>query len=124
MSETITQQQLSRLVDAGLAATHAGQVAGARALFENLLRYKPGFAPAQIGLGFTHLVVGDYARAEEILSNDVLARNPADAEALALLGLAYTLQQKTDEARAVFARISPEASAHSLAQAIVSYEAA
>jgi cytochrome c-type biogenesis protein CcmH/NrfG len=87
------------------------------------LRYRPDFVPARIGLGFTHLVVGDYARAEEILSNEVLAEHPADPEALALLGLAYTLQQKADEAKAVFSRIAPETTAHSLAQALVSHEA-
>jgi thioredoxin-like negative regulator of GroEL len=75
----IDETQLARLVDVGLAAAHLGKPGEARAIFENLLVYRPDHAPAKIGLAFTYLVCDDWEKAEAILRDEVLAKNPRDA---------------------------------------------
>lgn len=103
----ITDTELSRLVDVGLAATHLGEITQARALFENLLLYKD-HAPARIGLALTYLAVNDFSRAETILKDEVLAKNPEDAEALALLGLCLSFSGRVEEGTALFERLPKE----------------
>jgi thioredoxin-like negative regulator of GroEL len=109
MTITITDTELSRLVDVGFAATHLGEISQARALFENLLQYKE-HAPARIGLALTYLAAGDFARSETILRDEVLAVNPADADALTLLGLSLSFAGRTEEAAELFERV-PQTSA-------------
>lgn len=106
----ITDRQLSRLTDLGLAAAHFGEPALARSLFENLLIYRPGHAPAQIGLAFSCLVTGNLADARRILEDEVLTRNPDDADALALLGLTLSFAGEAGAAAARFVK-TPASSA-------------
>ena len=114
---TITDTEFSRLVDVGFAAAHRGEVALARELFEPLLRYKDS-APARIGLALPYLVSGDFARAESILKDEVLAKNPADAEALALLGLNQTLAGHAEEGAALLERVPKESAGGKLVAAL------
>ncbi|MDR1111005.1 MAG: tetratricopeptide repeat protein [Deltaproteobacteria bacterium] len=94
----ISNPQFSCLLDVALAASHKGQVADGRTILEGLLAWKPGFLPTLIGLAFNHVVVNEFDRAEAILKDEVLAQNPDDAQAQALLGLTLNLAGRADEA--------------------------
>lgn len=116
----ISDAQFRRLLDLGLAGAHLGRTAQARAILEGLLAYKPGHAPALLGLALTHTAVNEFERAEAILRDEVLAKNPADPEALALLGLTLALSGRAAEAAAALERIPGDSPAQALARAILS----
>lgn len=101
----LTQQQFSRLLDIGNAACHAGAVFEARCIFDGLLALKPESKPALTGKALSHIVVDDFAEAENLLKNQVLATDPGNTEATALLGLTYILGGRREEGRAVLAGI-------------------
>ncbi|MDR0379889.1 MAG: tetratricopeptide repeat protein [Candidatus Accumulibacter sp.] len=114
----INDTQLAQLVDVGLAAAHLGRPGEARAIFENLLVYKPGHVPAQIGLAFSHLVCNDFEKAETLLREKVLSQNPQDAEALALLGLALSFDGRIEEAAKALESVPAGSPASRLVQAL------
>ncbi|MDR3159397.1 MAG: tetratricopeptide repeat protein [Zoogloeaceae bacterium] len=118
----IDNTQLSRLVDVGLAAAHLGKPGEARAIFENLLAYRPGHAPARIGLAFTYLVCNDFEKAQTLLS-EALAENPQDGEALALLGLAQSFAGKPEDAARTLERVPAASPASRLVQALSAFAA-
>jgi Flp pilus assembly protein TadD len=99
----ISDAQFSRLLEVALAVTHLGRPAQGRAMLEDLLVYRPGFPPALIGLAFNHAVTDDFEGALAILRDQVLARNPQDAQALATLGLTLKLAGRPEEAQKVLA---------------------
>ena len=101
----LTQQQISRLVDIGNAACQSGAVFEARQIFDGLLALNPEHRPAIIGMALSHIVVDDFAVAENLLTDLVLAKDPDNAEALALLGLAWLLGGKLDAGRTALTRI-------------------
>ncbi|MDR1309672.1 MAG: tetratricopeptide repeat protein [Deltaproteobacteria bacterium] len=105
----ISKAQFSLLLDVALAATHRGLAADGRAILEGLLAWNPGYRPALIGLAFNHAAVDDFARAEAILRNDVLAQDPDDAQAQAMLGLTLRLAGRADEAIAILAELRDKA---------------
>jgi thioredoxin-like negative regulator of GroEL len=111
----IDDTQLARLVDVGLAAAHLGQPGEALALFENLLRYRPQHVPALIGLALAHLTGNDYAGAESILREKVLAQHPAQPEALALLALCQTFAGRAADAASTLASVPPGTAAAAVA---------
>jgi thioredoxin-like negative regulator of GroEL len=123
MTELIDETQLARLVDVGLAAAHLGKPGEARAIFENLLVFRPEHAPAKIGLAFTYLVCNDFGKAAAILRDEVLARNPQDAEALVLLGLALGFDGQAEEAARALERVPAGSPASRLVQALSAFEA-
>lgn len=92
--------QLQRLIDIGMTACHNGRIGEARTIFEGVLGQKPGFSPALIGQALSHITVNEFDDAISLLKGSVLNANPEDAEARAILGLAYFLAGKKDEARA------------------------
>lgn len=97
----LSDAQISRLLDVANAACHTGNVADARTIYAGVLALRPGLVPALIGKAMSHVVVDDYAEVERILKEEVLAVAPDDADALAVLGLCYTLAGRNDEAEAV-----------------------
>ncbi len=97
----LTDSQIVRLLDIANAACHKGLVLDARTIYDGVLAVRPGHIPAFIGQALSHIVIGEYARAEEIIRSQVLAENPDDAEAKAMLGLCLYLTDKKDEAREV-----------------------
>ena len=105
----LTKEQITRLLDIAGAATHKGLTAQARRIYEGVLADRPGFVPALIGLAFNHMTVDQFGEAEDILRNQVLAKNPGDADALAYLGLCLRLEGRTDEARAVLESVPADA---------------
>ena len=113
----ISDAQLTRLMDIGLAAAHRGWPGPARDLFQGLLAYRPGHAPALIGLALTHMAVGELERAEAILRDEVLARRPEDAEAQALLGLTLAFGGRAAEAAAALELVPREGPAGALVRA-------
>jgi Flp pilus assembly protein TadD len=119
----IDDTQLACVVDVGLAAAHLGRPGEARTIFENLLACKPEHASARIGLAFTYLVCNDFGKAEAILRDEVLAGNPRDAEALALLGLALGFDGKAEEAAAVLERVPAGSPASRLVQTLSAFAA-
>lgn len=86
----LTASDIQRLLDIANVGCHTGHVGQARTIYEGVLALKPGFAPARIGLAYSHLVIDEFDEAE-IELKEILDANPADADALALLGLVYTL---------------------------------
>lgn len=73
------------------ARTQLGRAAEAVPLFEQALRTQPGATPFRHGLATALLRAGDLARTEAE-AESLLARDPADQMALALLGLTWRLQ--------------------------------
>ncbi|UQZ90986.1 hypothetical protein C4J81_17895 [Deltaproteobacteria bacterium Smac51] len=96
----LNESQEKRLLDMGLTACHRGLPVQGRRIFKGLLAVRPNLIPAQLGVAFSHLVVGDFAPADLVIQN-VLAANPQDEEARALLALSLRLQNKGDEARPI-----------------------
>lgn len=114
----LSERHIARLLDLGNLACQKGMVGNARIIFDGVLALKPGFAPALVGLAFSHVVVDDFDRAHEIL-DQVLAVNPDDADALAMLGLSHMLAGRRDDAERVFARLPRDGTAADLARAIM-----
>ncbi len=104
----LTQQQFSRLLDIGNAACHAGAVFQARCIFDGLLAFKPESIPALIGKALSHIVVDDFTEGEALLNDQVLAKDPGNVEATALLGLSYLLGGKPEEGRAALAGLKDQ----------------
>ena len=102
----LNQDQIIRLQDIGVSACHSGAVFEARKIFDGLLALRPDSATALIGKVLSHIVVDEFQLAEELLRTRVLENNPDDAEALAMLGLCYTLGGHPEEARIVLGKIS------------------
>lgn len=91
--------QLQRLIDIGMTACRHGRVAEARTIFDGVLAQKPAFSPALIGQAFSRIVVNEFDDAVALLKDTVLDAHPEDAEARAMLGLAYFLADRKDESR-------------------------
>lgn len=93
----LSAYDLQRLLDIANVGCHTGHVIQARTVYQGVLALKPGFVPARIGMAYSHLVLDEFDEAEGILKA-ILAANPADADAQALLGLVYTLARRPAEA--------------------------
>lgn len=115
----LTERQIQRLIDVAGAATQVGRVNESRAILDGVLALKPSFAPALIAQAFTHVVVDDYEGAKGLLNDHVLGKNPNDADALAMLGLALLLQGDKGEAVSVLSRIPTEHPAGELAKTLM-----
>lgn len=113
-----SERQIARLLDLGNLACQKGMVGKARIIFDGVLALKPGFAPALVGMAFSHVVVDDFDGAREILGK-VLAANPDDADALAMQGLSWMLAGDRDEAERTFARIPGDTAAADMARVIM-----
>ncbi len=94
----LDDNQVKRLLDIAYAGCHKGMVADARKIFSGVLADRPGYAPAEIGMAFSHLVVDEFPRALEIL-NGVLGRNPGDRDALCMVGFCSFLSGDKDAAK-------------------------
>lgn len=114
----LSERQIARLLDMANLACQKGLVGEARTMFQAVLALRPNFAPALVGLAFSHVVVDDFDTALTIL-DDVLARDAADADALAMRGLACTLAGRKDEAQRAFAAIPQDCAAADMARAIM-----
>lgn len=93
----VSEKQMARLLDLANLACQKGLVGEARTIFQAVLALRPGFAPALVGLAFSHVVVDDFDTALTIL-DQVLADNAADADALAMRGLACLLAGRRGDA--------------------------
>ena len=85
------------------AYMNRGDAARAQALFEQVLREKPGIAQAQINLGLLAAGRGDYAAAVEQYQRG-LAVNPQSFEGWNNLAAALLEQRRAEEARAALER--------------------
>ena len=104
----LTDSQIVRLLDIANAGCHNGMVTDARTIYEGILAVRPGHVPALIGQALSHIVIGEYEQAEQILRNQVLADHPDDAECRAMLGLSLCLADKKEEAREVLQDLAGE----------------
>lgn len=114
----LSDRQIARLLDLGNLACQKGLVSDARTILDGVLALRPDFAPAQVGLAFTHVVVDDFDGAVAILDK-VLDANPADSDALAVLGLSHMLAGRQSDAEQAFARIPQDSAAADMARAIM-----
>ncbi len=103
----LNDEQIYRLLDIANAGCHKGFVSEARAIYDGILTLKPGHVPALIGQALSHIVIGEFDQGEDSL-RDILAKNPQDAEATAMLGLCLFLEGKKDEAREKLESIGSE----------------
>ncbi len=94
----LDDNQVKRLLDIAYAGCHKGMVSEGRKIFSGVLADRPGYAPAEIGLAFSHLVVDEFPLALEIL-NGVLDRDPGDRDALCMLGFCCFLSGDKDAAK-------------------------
>lgn len=121
------------------AALHqAGDLGGARSLYEEILAQRPDSFQALHALGIIAYQCGDYAKAADLIGT-ALVHSPEDAAAQANLGLTFLALQQASRAAACYARaiaLQPDyAAAHfglglalqsqgDLTAAIASYEKA
>ena len=115
----LTDKEVVRLLDIANAGVNRGQVALARRVYEGILAERPDHAPTLISLALSHIAVGEYAEADAVLKDRVLAANPADADALAYLGLSAALSDRKDEAREILAQVPLEGAAGEMAARIL-----
>lgn len=104
----LSTQHRQRLLDIANAGCARGHVVPARVIYEGLLSLDPGMAPASIGLAMSHLVVNEFDASEKILRDTVLAADPSDQEARAVLGLCLTLAGQREAAEEVLAPLARE----------------
>ena len=114
----VSEKQMARLLDLANLACQKGLVGEARTIFRAVLALRPDFAPALVGLAFSHVVVDDFDTALTILDK-VLAGNAADADALAMRGLACLLAGRREEAEQAFTAIPHDCAAADMARAIM-----
>ncbi len=105
----LNSTQIQRLLDIANVGCHNGYVYNARVIYDTVLTVKPDFAPAKIGLAFSHIVVDDFPVAEEIL-NAVLANNDDDIDAKVMLGLNLILAGESDRAHQILKPVSEDIS--------------
>ena len=77
----LTDSQIARLLDIANAGCHKGMVLEARTIYDGVLALRPGHVPALIGQALSHVVIGEYDKAETLLRNGVLADHPDDPDA-------------------------------------------
>ena len=104
----LTDSQIVRLLDIANTACHKGLVLDARTIYDGVLASRPGHVPALIGQALSHIVIGEYDQAEDMLRTQVLADHPEDADGRAILGLCLCLADKKDEARQVLQELADE----------------
>lgn len=97
----LSQSEITRLLDVASAACHHGRAFEARIILAGILSLKPDHIPAMLGLVYSYIVVDDFFTAEKILTEQILAQAPEDADAKAMLGFVYSLTKRPDEARAI-----------------------
>ena len=114
----LNEQQIARLLDLAGLTSQKGLVRESRIILQGVLALRPNFAPALIGLAFSHIVVDDFDGALTIL-NRVLADDPNDSDALAMKGLAYFLAGHRNEAEEVFADLEQDSAAAAMARAVM-----
>ena len=114
-----TNKDVARLLDIANAGVNKGEIALARTIYAGILAGRPDHAPTLISLALSHIAVGEYDLAEKVLKDDVLAKNPEDADALVYLGLAEKLAGKAEEAAATLARVPEGAPAGALAKSLL-----
>lgn len=93
--------EVARLFAAGVAAQRAGDVAGARAAYEQLLSLAPGDVDALNNLGVLHTGLREFDRAEVTLRR-ALALAPSNAGAWSNLGAVLRERGRSGDAIAAF----------------------
>ncbi|MBE1424191.1 Flp pilus assembly protein TadD [Desulfomicrobium macestii] len=104
----LSTEHRQRLLDIANAGCSKGLVVEARAIYEGLLTLDPEMAPANIGLALSHIVLNEFTEGEELLREKVLAADPADQEARAMLGLCLTLAGRCNDAEDILEPLSRE----------------
>ena len=82
---------LEAILNVGYAGVLKGSLASAKQLFEGLLAYRPGLAPAKIGLALAYLAGDKFEEAEGLLK-EVLENDPKSPEALGFLAFSKKLK--------------------------------
>ena len=96
----LSESQIRRLLDIANAACHKGDVIDARIIYDGVLALKPDHIPARIGMGLSHIVVGEFDEAEALLKT-ILEEYHDDGDALGMLGLCYFVAGRKDEAESI-----------------------
>lgn len=104
----LSTEHKQRLLDIANAGCSKGHVVEARTIYEGLLTLDQNMAPANIGLALSHIVLNEFTEGEELLREKVLAADPADQEARAMLGLCLTLAGRHEAAEDVLEPLSKE----------------
>ena len=115
----LTEKETKRLLDVAITGLNKGEVNLARVVFEGILMDQPEHAPALIAQALSYAVVGEYERAEVLLREKVLAKNPNDPDALAYLGMTLSFSGHKDEAEEVLRQVPADSSAAKLAQELL-----
>lgn len=115
----LTDSEVKRLLDIANAGVNKGEIAAARRIYEGILAGRPDHVPTLVSSALSRIAAGEYAEAEALLKDRVLADHPDDADALVYLGLSMHLSGRCDEALEVFARIPEGTPAKTLADNLV-----
>ncbi len=98
---TQTKEDISVLVQLGMAASMNGDVYNAKLIFENLLEYDPSMRAASLGLAFNNIVTDNFETADEIL--DELSE---EDDTLSMRVISLSLQRNADEADKFYQKIN------------------
>ncbi len=109
MSNSHTKEDLTQLVQLGMAACMNGDVYHSKMMFEYLLEFDPNMRAAKLGLAFTKIVTDDFDNAIELL--DELSE---DDDTISLKVIAYSLQRNTTEAENLYNTIKNKDSSEAL----------
>lgn len=104
----LTDKEIARLLDIANAGVNRGEIAAARRVYEGVLAVRPEHVGAKLGLALSHIAVGEYEKADELLKA-LLERLPEDPDVLVYLGLSAALSNRKEEASGYLARVPAEA---------------
>ncbi|WP_274968633.1 tetratricopeptide repeat protein [Succinimonas amylolytica] len=91
----LDKDELQKLFNIAFVGCSRGFVPEARTVFSKILEAVPDHRAARAGLAFTHIVVDDFAPADEILQG-LLAEDPDDDDSRGFLVLSKFLQKDSD----------------------------
>lgn len=120
MSEAILDKnEVRSLINVAFAGCSRGLVSQSREIFSKLLEVYPDNVAAKVGLGFSHVVVDDFTRGDEILAG-VLEADSSNDDARGFLVLSKFLQKDTDSVDSLMGQfVDTESSGYKMAQSVI-----
>lgn len=96
----LTKDEISAMIELAIAGCMRGKVQQARNIIEAILIAYPNNLAAKTGLAFTHIVVDDFATADNLL-NEVILLDDSNDDSKGVLVLSKKLQGDLDSAEEI-----------------------
>ena len=120
MSEEILEKsEIRMLINVAFAGCSKGCVTKSREIFSKILEVYPDISAAKVGLAFSHVVVDEFDRGDEILTS-VLEADSSNDDARGFLVLSKFLQKNTDAVDSLMNEfVDTESSGYKLARSVI-----